>query len=52
MKRFKSFVMAMLGVLIASPAFAETGMGGDSPIALMRVGTRLRSKRLGHLDDC
>ena len=48
MKRFKSFVMAMLGVLIASPAFAETGMGSDSSgLIALAAGLGLGMAALG-----
>ena len=48
MKRVKSFVMAILGVLVASPAFAETGAGGDSSgLIALAAGVGLGMAALG-----
>jgi F-type H+-transporting ATPase subunit c len=49
MKRFGSFVFAVLGMLLASPAFAETGAGGggDQGLIALAAGIGLGVAALG-----
>ena len=41
MKRFGCFLFSVLGVLLASPAFAETGAGGGVDRGLIALGAGL-----------
>jgi F-type H+-transporting ATPase subunit c len=49
MKRLGSFVLGMLGVLLASPAFAETGAtgGGEKGLIALAAGLGLGVAALG-----
>ena len=41
MKRFGTFLFSVLGVLLASPAFAETGAGGGGEKGLIALAAGL-----------
>jgi F-type H+-transporting ATPase subunit c len=49
MKRLGSFIVAVLGMLVASPAFAETaaGGGGDRGLVALAAGIGLGVAALG-----